>query len=577
MLVGQSNFLQALGWAVLNSLWQMAFLWVIFQMIAGVYKSAGSSQKSYLATSLLIIGFSWFVFTFFSIFTANTPGGNGIDSQFVIANGNDRLNHWMNTMLPIASVVYLVLFLLPLFYFIRNYRYVQLIRHQGLQKVGVDWRIFARNVGARMGIKKPVQVWLSELVTSPVTIGYLKPVILLPIAAMNQLSTQQMEAVLLHELAHIRRYDYLINLIIRFIQTVLYFNPFVKALVKTVEREREKSCDEMVVQFQYDPHGYATALLMLEKINYVPKPLAVAASGKKGDLLQRIEWLLGVQKKRVVSFNKIAGLFAGLLCFIAINAVLIASKPGKTSNAVASLTDIASPLYFFAGNEADSKNAKSVAIPEELATAQIINRAHFTETQPRRETVKTIPPPGVPLTNHLASPAELMYVKYIEPAPGVPAIKELKGYQEEQVKEALEASKIVLEQKQWKDVEKGIADAMTSYEKDALKSQFESELNKVDWTAMKQKLSLAYDKIDWNTVNDNLNTALVEIKFDSIQHVYTQALTELSNVQKELCQNNLKGIPDTDISIESVEKKKKNVQIAISTLQKVRTRKIVHL
>ena len=138
-----------------------------------------------------------------------------------------------------------------------------------------------RNVATRMGIKKPVHIWLSGIVTSPVTIGYIKPVILLPIAAINQLSTQQLEAVLLHELAHIRRYDYFVNLVIRFIQTILYFNPFVKALVKTVEIEREKSCDEMVIQFQYDPHGYASALLMLEKTNYAPRPLLLPPQARK--------------------------------------------------------------------------------------------------------------------------------------------------------------------------------------------------------------------------------------------------------------------------------------------------------
>lgn len=578
MFVGQSNFLQALGWAVLNSLWQMAFLWAIYQVISGIYRTARSSQKSYLATSFIVIGFSWFVYTFFSIFTSNTPGNSAVNADLLIAGGNEQLNSWLNTMLPVASIVYLILFLLPLFYFIRNYRYVRVIRRQGLAKVDVEWRIFVRNVAARMGIKKPVHVWLSEIVTSPVTIGYIKPVILLPIAAMNQLSTQQLEAVLLHELAHIRRYDYVINLVIRFIQTVLYFNPFVKALVKAVEIEREKSCDEMVIQFQYDPHGYATALLMLEKINYLPKPLAVAASGKKGDLLYRIECMLGVQKKQVISFNKIAGLFAGLLCFIAVNALLIASKPGRNANAVASLTDMSSPLYFFTesdGNEKDSKQSP-VAEPKEMTVPSIVNHAHFPASQPaKEEVVKTRSVYTVPVIAEV--PATLTYVRFIEPAPGVPAIKELKSYQEEQIKEALAASKVVLEQKQWKDVENRIADAMTMAEKDALKCQYEKELNKVDWTELKQKLSLAYDRIDWNRVNENLNTALVEIKIDSVQQVLTQTLSELTSIQKELCENNLKGIPDTDISLENICQKQKNVQNAINKLVLVRTKRIVHL
>jgi beta-lactamase regulating signal transducer with metallopeptidase domain len=182
-------------------------------------------------------------------------------------------------MLPVASLIYLILLVLPVFNFIRNYRYVQVIRQHKLSKTDVEWRIFVKNVAARMGIKKTVHIWLSGIVTSPVTIGYLKPVILLPLAAVNHLNTQQIEAILLHELAHIRRYDYLLNLVIRFIQVILYFNPFVKAFIKIIERERELSCDEMVIQFQYDPYGYASALLTLEKNNHHPKPLAVAASG----------------------------------------------------------------------------------------------------------------------------------------------------------------------------------------------------------------------------------------------------------------------------------------------------------
>ena len=71
--IGQSNFLQALGWAVLNSLWQMAFLWVVYQLVTAVFKVKKSSQKGNLATGLLFGGFAWFVFTFFSILYSCLP------------------------------------------------------------------------------------------------------------------------------------------------------------------------------------------------------------------------------------------------------------------------------------------------------------------------------------------------------------------------------------------------------------------------------------------------------------------------------------------------------------------------
>ena len=236
--IGQSNFLQALGWAVLNSLWQMALLWVVYQAITGIFSRVTPTQKSMLASSLLCTGFAWFIFTFISIFLNQRVDDTIVAASFSSVQGNPQLNEWLNSTLPLASMIYLLLLILPLVHFARNYRYVQLIRNHGISKADVKWRIFVNEVAERIGIRKPVKIWVSELVSSPVTIGFIKRMILVPLAAVNHLSPQQLEAVLLHELAHIRRYDYLMNLIIKFIQSVLYFNPFVKAFVAIVERER---------------------------------------------------------------------------------------------------------------------------------------------------------------------------------------------------------------------------------------------------------------------------------------------------------------------------------------------------
>src|SRR6185436_19147742 len=278
-----TNFLQALGWAVLNSLWQMAFLWVIFQVILsfGINKP---SAKSKLATVLLSTGFVWFMYTLiFHWFIDPDSIKRSLLAIGSFETGNTVWNERLQLMLPYASAIYLLLLTLPTIQFIRNYKFVRLIRTKGLSKCNVDLRIFVQRFAERMGIHKPVHIYISDLISSPVTIGFLKPIILMPIAAINNLTVKQVEAVLLHELAHIRRHDYFINLLINFFHTVLYFNPFVKLFAKTIEREREKSCDEIVMQFPYDPHGYASALLVLEKNNYMRQRLAVAASGQRNN------------------------------------------------------------------------------------------------------------------------------------------------------------------------------------------------------------------------------------------------------------------------------------------------------
>jgi len=462
--IGQSDLLQALGLAVFNSLWQMAILWVAYQCIITVFRIKRSTHRSFLSVLFIFSGFAWFSYTLVAGFVDMQQTGTAY-AGFLNIDGNAELNNWLGTMLPIASIAYLILLILPILNLVRNYRYVQVIRRYGLSRADAQWRMFVQKIAAQMGIKKTVHIWMSDLVSSPVTIGYIKPIILLPLAAVNHLTPQQTEAVLLHELSHIKRYDYFINLLVKCIQAILYFNPFIKAFTKIIEREREKSCDETVMQFQYEPHGYASALLVLEKAAHIPQhSLAVAASdGRKSEFRQRIEWILGVQKKPAFSFNKLAGVLAALLCFIGLNAFLIMSH--SPNNGLASLNDdssfsmLSSPSGFFSGDEASAKT------PAEHTTPSVINGVPFTAKADKQESPEVIEPShsraqesDKSAGNDIAS--AYRYVYNLEDA-----IPQLSFEQEKQVQQALQESKKVIQETQWKAVETTIADALTLSEK----------------------------------------------------------------------------------------------------------------
>lgn len=581
--ISQSDFLQALGWAVLNSLWQMALLWVVYQLLTAVLRLQKSSQRAALASSLLFAGFTWFIFTFLLILE-KTPQAAGYMTLVNITSNNESLNQWFASSLPWASVLYLVLLVLPVLNFIRNYRYVQQIRRHGLTKASVEWRMFVQKVAGHMGINKPVQVWMSELVSSPVTIGYMKPVILLPLAAVNQLTTHQVEAVLLHELSHIRRMDYLTNLLTRVIQTTLYFNPFVKAFAHIIEREREKSCDEIVIQFQYEPYGYASALLALEKAAHTPQPLAVGAtSGKKNELLRRIESILGIQQKPAFSFHKLAGVLSALLCFIALNALVILTKPGKNSASPGFfLSQLSSPLSFIPEDNTAAAVPVAAERPQQIIAHAPVESVDATEEdapalpEAKEETAKI---EGHPLvdeqfvknvvnnaTYHFTQVSNLQNI-----------IPELTPQQESQVKEALNASKKVLEETQWKVVEKSIADAMTMAEKERVKAAYERAAEKTNWDKMADNLRIAYDQIDWENVNAELNKAINNIKLDSMRQVYSDAMVKLNSLEKELTIKGLKGIPDSDITLEGLQKKIAELQKARTKVQAMRNRKVINL
>lgn len=560
MTGGQANFFQSLGWAVLNSLWQLALLWVLYQIITGLFKTAKPFFKSFLASSLLIAGFTWFVYTFLTVYSSRAITEGSLSSG-IITDGNPGLSNWLKETLPLASVIYLILLVLPLLRFVRNYRYVQIIRQYGRTKMNVEWRMFVNKVAMRMGIKKQVSIWVSELVSSPVTMGFLKPVILVPLAAINNLTPQQLEAVLLHELSHIKRYDYLINLVINFIQAILYFNPFVKALVKIVEKERENSCDEMVLQFQYNSHEYAAALLLLEKTSHTDKPLAIAAAGKKHDLLQRIESIMGVQQKPIISFNSLAGVFAALLCIIALNALLIISRPLQGRQAI-SFTGLSTPFHFF---DVAEEEGTVMVLAAENKPATLINPSPFS-TNPQQEYSS-----ASYIADAVSNP-DIINVHY-EPV----VVPLLKKYQEQQVKVAMEASKKVLENLQWKQVEKSIADVFTQMEKEELKSTYEKEISKIDWNEWENNLRAAYDKVDWENVNKQLAKAVNEVRIDSLQKVYTLAITQLEKVKEEMVANHLTGIPDTDVSLKRVEQSRKDALKVLNNVRALRSKKIVHL
>lgn len=581
--ISQSDFLQALGWAVLNSLWQMALLWVIYQIVTAVFRLSRSSQKSMLATSLLFAGFAWFVLNFFLILSVG-PASAGY-SLFINADSSAQLNRWLTASLPVASLLYLCLLTLPVLNFIRNYRYVQVIRHYGLTKANVQWRMFVQKVGARMGIVKPVQVWMSEFVTSPVTIGYLKPVILLPVAAVNHLSTDQIEAVLLHELSHIRRFDYLLNLVIRFMQTILYFNPFVKAFANIIERERERSCDELVMQFQYEPKGYAMALLALERSSQDGgRMLAVAAAGgRKNQLLGRIESILGLEKKPVFSFSKLAGVFAALLCFIGLNALLIMSRPGNAASGEGFMSQLSTPFVFLTENTDNyplvraerPATVETSAVDLVPATNESIKAANAS-SQVEDENGSAVASAPAPATEANVYPAyDPSAYRFVS---GTEVVKpDLNKEQESQVEAALNASKKLMEESHWKALEVTIADAMTSLEKEKIRMEHKKALNKADWDKMGDNLRLAYDQIDWSRVNTELANAMTQISLDSIQNVYNLALNNLVDLKMELVQNGQKGIPDSDLTLKTLDEKIGDIQRANEKIRAVRAKKIVRL
>jgi beta-lactamase regulating signal transducer with metallopeptidase domain len=153
-----------------------------------------------------------------------------------------------------------------------------------------------RLLAEHFGIGRRVRVFESTLVRVPTVVGHLRPVILLPASVLSGLAPAYLDAVLAHELAHVRRHDYLVNALQSLVETLLFYHPAVWWCSRQIRIEREHCCDDMVVEAGGNRLAYAAALAQLEELRGLQPMLSLNASG--GRLVDRIRRLLGESPAR---------------------------------------------------------------------------------------------------------------------------------------------------------------------------------------------------------------------------------------------------------------------------------------
>jgi uncharacterized protein (TIGR03435 family) len=174
-----------------------------------------------------------------------------------------------------------------------------------------EWLSALDSLLARLRISTPVRLLISGSVQTPTVAGWLKPTILLPAAEIGGMSPEHIEALLAHELAHIRRHDYVVNLLLRVAETLLFFHPAVWWLSAQIGAEREACCDDIAVALTGDPLTYVCALAGLESNR--PEHLAHALAANGGSLKHRIARLLGKSLASTRVVRGIGSLAGGVL------------------------------------------------------------------------------------------------------------------------------------------------------------------------------------------------------------------------------------------------------------------------
>lgn len=290
-----NSLIKATGWSIFHSLWQAAIVYGALLLV--VMALPNSKSKHNLAYGALCLIFLCFIATFFSLF--KIPSEVDANADTVILNtenhqGKSTLPQQISSktedMLPYIVSIYGLGLCFQLCLLCRAYIGIWDIKKKAHFNVPAEWKASFESLVMQLNLQRPIRFYLSDQINVPLVIGYLKPVVLFPMALASQLDMEQVEAILIHELSHIRRNDYLLNLIKTGIETLLFFNPFVWLSANFINIEREHACDDLVLTLTRRPMTYAHALLKLEILKgSSASPFALAATGKSQHLYQRIK------------------------------------------------------------------------------------------------------------------------------------------------------------------------------------------------------------------------------------------------------------------------------------------------
>ena len=325
--------MQALGLAILHSVWQGILFFCVLKMVLSLVSERRAVLRYRILYTSLIGLAGLFCYTFVSEWqyaaaTWKFSGQLATQTQPVDAVASSA---WQDSLFisyvnafrrytPVLALLYAAGLLVLCFKMLRE---LTLVRHLRRQVMLPDSLLEQRflELKEQTGIRKTVLLRLSDKVQVPLMLGHLKPIVLLPLSLMSRLDMQQVEAVLLHELAHIKRHDYFWNILQMVMETLLFFNPVAWWLSALIRDEREHCCDDYVLRRTQKSLPYAHALLALEEYRVSRYAAAMALSGsQKNSLLNRIKRITAMKQnkgntQKILATVTVLVLLAAMACF----------------------------------------------------------------------------------------------------------------------------------------------------------------------------------------------------------------------------------------------------------------------
>jgi bla regulator protein BlaR1 len=337
------NFVQAICWTLVHSLWQGLILAAVAGILVMLTRKSVAALRYNLLATLFFVFMAVVVFTFVYELritvspdtiasltqTPAVPVVNPLSQpdNIVVQVYHEegfvtRFTGYFNQHASLIVTIWFIIFMAKAMKLMGGLAYIQRIRNHKVYAPTARWTARLEELAGKLGVPVPVRLLESGLVKVPLVAGFLKPIILVPVGLIANLPADQVEAILLHELAHIRRRDFIVNLAQSFAEILFFFNPAVLWLSSLLREEREHCCDDMAIAVTQSKKEYIEALVSFQEYQLDNTGhFAMAFPGKKNQLLNRVKRIIGNSNK---SLNKAEKSFLALcLCIMCILSVVV--------------------------------------------------------------------------------------------------------------------------------------------------------------------------------------------------------------------------------------------------------------
>lgn len=297
-------FWDALGWSILHSLWQGALIGLVVYGLRLLATDRRAWLRYLIGMGGLIATFAAFMVTFVILMADRIGQGSGRETivqtdgqmdmtlSFTVLPTTAPQSGLAEALVPWLGMVWAIGFACLSLQAYRAWAETRRLATTGLSAPEGDWSNRFASLIRRSRSSERIRLFVSDYVSGPLTLGAVKPIVLVPAGFLTSMPPAHVEAILLHELAHIRRHDFLMGLIQTAIKTVLYFNPAVLILSRQIDEDREQACDDMAVAVTGQPADLVRGLAALRLgPNGAANELVMAADG--GPLLTRLNRLMG--------------------------------------------------------------------------------------------------------------------------------------------------------------------------------------------------------------------------------------------------------------------------------------------